>query len=148
LACGKKGRNAEYDQSCRPPRLFSHKETIRARIGDVNREAEVTGLGFVVPSWEIPDVSKDADTREKCVNQACCQCGYRDETGSGIDPINALQPLCRHLQVMDRTEPGQKTTQRLNMDRTDTLLGLGKVFRGFFGHFDQFYDLHKVMCFW
>ena len=38
FACGKKGRYAEHDQSCRPPRFFSHKETIHARIGDVNRD--------------------------------------------------------------------------------------------------------------
>ena len=66
---------------------------------------------------------------------------------NGVDPINALQPLRRHLQIMDRTDLGQKTAQRLNMDRADGLLGLGKPFRGFSGHFDEFYDLHRVMCF-
>jgi hypothetical protein len=38
LACGNTGRYAEHDQSCRQPRFFSHKETIRARIGHVNRD--------------------------------------------------------------------------------------------------------------
>jgi len=82
------------------------------------------------------DVSKDTDAREKCVNDACCQCGYSDEIGNGIDPINALKPLCRHFQIMDRTDLGQKTAQRLNMDRADSLLGLEKLFGAFTGHFD------------
>ncbi len=38
LACGKKGRYAEHDQSCRQPRFISHEETIHARIGHVNRD--------------------------------------------------------------------------------------------------------------
>jgi hypothetical protein len=38
LACGQKSRYAEHDQSCREPRFFSHKQTIHARIGDVNRD--------------------------------------------------------------------------------------------------------------
>jgi len=38
LACGNKGRYAEHDQSCRQSRFFSHKETIHARIGHVNRD--------------------------------------------------------------------------------------------------------------
>jgi hypothetical protein len=38
FACGKKGRYAEHDQSCRPPRLFSHEAQIHTRIGDVNRD--------------------------------------------------------------------------------------------------------------
>ncbi len=67
---------------------------------------------------------------------------------NGVDPVNALQPLRRHLQIMDRTDLGQKPAQRLNMDRADGLLGLGKPFRGFSGHFGEFYDFHKVMCFY
>jgi hypothetical protein len=82
------------------------------------------------------DISKDADAREKSVNQACCQCGYSDEIANGIDPINALQPVCRHSQIMDRTDLGQKVAQRLNMDRADSLLGLGKPFGAFTGHLD------------
>src|SRR6266403_2791716 len=100
------------------------------------------------PLLRNSDVSKDADAREKCVNQACCQCGYSGEIGNGIDPINALQPFRRHLQLMDRTDLGQKAAQRLNMDRADSLLGLGKLFRDFSGHFGEFYHFHKVMCFY
>src|SRR4029077_1612495 len=93
------------------------------------------------------DVSKDAYAREKCVNHACCQCGYSDEISNGVDPIDALQPLCRHLQIMDRTDLGQKTPQRLNMDRADSL-GFGNPFRGSSGHFGEFYNFHRVMCFY
>jgi hypothetical protein len=84
------------------------------------------------------DVSKGAYARDKRVNQACCQCGYRGDIGNGIDEIKALQPLGPHLQIMDRTDLGQKAAQRLNMDRADSLVRLGKLFRGFSGHFDQF----------
>src|SRR6267154_1942851 len=48
---------------------------------------------------------------------------------------------------MDQTDLGQKAAQRLNMDRADSLLGLGKLFRDFSGHFGEFYHFHKVMCF-
>src|SRR5258708_2144511 len=88
------------------------------------------------PLLRNTDVSKDADAREKCVNQACCQCRYSGEIGNGIDPINALQPLRRHLQLMDRTDLGQKTAQRSNMVPADSLLWLGKLFGAFTGHFD------------
>jgi hypothetical protein len=37
---------------------------------------------------------------------------------------------------MDRTDLGQKIAQRLNMDRGDSLLGLGKLFGAFTDHFD------------
>ncbi len=47
---------------------------------------------------------------------------------NGIDSINTLQPLCRHLQIMDRTDLGQKVAQRLNMDRTDSLSWVGGNF--------------------
>jgi hypothetical protein len=38
FTCGKQGRYAEHDQSFSPPRFFSHKETIHAQVGDVNRD--------------------------------------------------------------------------------------------------------------